>query len=101
MAAQLLPFWSHCCHWYEKLVAPSHVPLFAVSVSPTAADPEIVGRAVFEGGAAGATTPDPNVLALPVPSAFVPITFACRRWFTSAVTALYDCEVAPAIATQF
>ena len=101
MSTQLLPLPSHCCHWYENVLAPTHVPLSTVSVAPTTGEPEIVGRALFVGGAAGATTPDPAVLALPVPSAFVAKTFAASRWFTSADVVWYDCAVAPVIATQF
>src|SRR5664279_1444791 len=101
MSAQLFPFWSHCCHWYENVLTPVQVPLFAVSDSPTRGVPLMVGRAVFFGLVRAATTPLPFVSALPVPSVFVARTFACKVCSMSAVVAVYDCAVAPEIGTQF
>src|SRR4051812_33174144 len=101
MSTQLFPFWSHCCHWYENVLTPVHVPLFTVSVSPTTVLPLIVGRALFFGLVRAATTPLAFASALPVPSALVARTFACNVWLMSAVAAVYDCAVAPEIGTQF
>ena len=57
MFAQAAPLALQRCHWYWNAVGLLlHVPFCAVSVSPTRAVPEIVGAAVFAGGAAMAGT---------------------------------------------
>src|SRR5712692_8473752 len=101
MSTQLLPFASQTCHWCVKETAPVHVPLLAVSVSPTAAVPEIVGRLLFTGAVASATTPEPFVPADALPSAFVAVTTASSVWPTSSFCTVYDWDVAPTIGTQF
>ena len=51
MFEQLLPLEWQRCQWYENVIGvePDHVPLEAVSVCPSLAVPEIVGRDVFAG----------------------------------------------------
>jgi hypothetical protein len=63
MFEQLPPFSSHRSHWYRYVIGsvPVHVPLFAVSVEPTFAVPEMVGGDVLCGAAAGAAEPTPTM----------------------------------------
>ena len=56
MSTQLPPLASQRCHWYANEVGESvQVPLPAVSVPPTAGDPETVGALEFCGAP---STPD-------------------------------------------
>ena len=77
--SQLLPFESHRSQRASKLVGLFvHAPAFAVSVWPTLAVPEIVGREVFAGsGPLGATTAVGADVALSDPKAF--LAFTCTR----------------------
>src|SRR6266508_847397 len=72
---QLAPFVSQRCHWYaNRFGAPAHVPLSAVSSSPTRAVPEMVGRAVFFGPELEETTAVGSDVALADPSALLAVT---------------------------
>src|SRR5262245_1182574 len=99
IAAQLLPFWSQCCHCCRKLTAPLQVPSLEVSVLPTAAVPETVGRTVFTGGTESKTSVLMTSAEAP-PSAFVAVTTPLIRRFASSFTSLYDCDVAPVMLAQ-
>src|SRR5215217_7225072 len=100
MSTQSFPPALHRCHWYENVVAPVHVPLSEDSVSPTSAAPSTVGRPVFFGAAAGATTPVPFESFVVLPSSFVAVTRTRSVWSTSAARTRYARFVAPAISAQ-
>ena len=80
---------------------PDHEPRSAVSSWPACAKPLIVGDAVFAGATgAAATTAVCAELALLEPTEFDPVTATRNVEPTSAATAAYDCDPAPAISTQ-
>src|SRR5262249_61598079 len=82
-------------------VVPDHEPGDAVSVSPSCADPAIVGGDVFAGAVAGAgTTPVAADVAVVEPPEFVAVTATRRVDPWSAATTLYDAAVAPAMSAQ-
>jgi hypothetical protein len=89
MSAQLPPFWSQRLHWYANVIGwlPLHVPAFAVSVCPTAAEPETVGGFVAAGFVAAACTVAVWFdAALADPSVFVAVTRTRRVKPTSALS---------------
>ena len=80
---------------------PDQVPAAAERTCPACAVPLIVGNDVFAGATgAAATTAVCADTAEPDPPEFEPVTAARNVEPTSAATAVYDCEDAPAISTQ-
>ena len=78
------------------------MPGAADSTCPACADPLIVGNAVFAGatGEAADTTAVCAELALLEPTEFVADTATRNVEPESAATAVYDCELAPAMSLQ-
>ena len=100
-STQLAPAALQRCHWYVYVIVgvPVHVPVVDDSARPSRAVPETTGTTVFTGGAA-ATTPVTTETAEELPAAFVPVTFDRSVLPTSAATAVYVDDVAPARSAQ-
>ena len=101
MSVQPLPSASQRRHWYAKVIGsvPVHVAAPAVSVEPSRAVPEIVGAAVFAGGAGG---PRSSARTSRVSSRrrCGAVTTTRRARPTSAPVAVYVVAVAPAIGSH-
>ena len=97
MFEQLVPPLVQRRHWkaYEIGAVPVQAPVDAVSVCPSVAVPEIVGGAVFAGGAAAATWAVCADSAVLEPAALVAVTSTRTVVPTSAEPSVYVDAVAP------
>jgi hypothetical protein len=96
----------HSSHWKANEEGlPVHVPVVAVSVSPSPASPLIVGRVLFD-GAGGVDGGDADIVAVgedsavPEPARLLAVTVTRTRRPTSDSVSVRLAAVAPAIGWQ-
>jgi hypothetical protein len=97
---QLPPPVSQRSHWYAYAIGavPVQLPVDALSTCPCCAFPEIVGSAVFTGGAAATTAVAADTAVSE--RSFEAVTVTRTVAPTAVDTKEYVCPVAPAISAQ-